>query len=160
MGFSLVGLLIGLAVLAPNVLLLAFPPAGGIPKLSEAGIVFTVLERTGQVGCLGLLVASGGVPLSGWLLGSSACILIYWALWARYLARGRRFGDLYASLWMIPLPMAVFPVLAFAFATLWLHSPWLGLAVAALAVGHLSNSWQVRRGLRAGSPRGRSAPGR
>ena len=146
-GFSVAGLLIALAILAPNALLLVFPPAGGIPKIPDAGIVLTALERAGQVGCLGLLAASGTEPFSGWLVGSLACILAYWSLWARYIARGRKFAELYAALGFIPVPMAVFPVLAFAFAALWLASPWLGIAVAVLAVGHLANSWHVRTSL-------------
>lgn len=160
MGFSIVGLLIALAVLAPNALLLAFPPEGGIPKMTDAGIVFTVLERAGQVGCLALLAFSGTAPLDGWLIGSVACILAYWALWARYVVRGRHFGDLYSRVWFMPVPMAVFPVLAFAFAALWLGSPWLAIAVLALAIGHLANSLHVARTLTADSPPGRSAPGR
>lgn len=48
MGFSLVGLLTATAILAPNLLLLVFPPRDGISRITNAGLLFTVLERIGQ----------------------------------------------------------------------------------------------------------------
>ena len=143
MGFSLLGLLTGLAILAPNLLLAVFPPRGGIPRLGSAGPVFTALERAGQVGCLALLAATPAAPTL-WLIPVALSIAAYWTLWARYL-RGRDFALLYAPWARIPIPMAVFPVLAFAAAALNAWSPWPAIAVAALAVGHLANSWHVYR---------------
>lgn len=143
MGFSLLGLLIGLAILAPNLLLTVFPPLDGIPSLGSAGPVFTALERAGQVGCLALLAATPAAPTL-WLIPATLGIAAYWALWARYV-RSRHFALLYAPWGRIPIPMAVFPVIAFAAATLNAWSPWPAIAVAALAVGHLANSWHVYR---------------
>ena len=143
MGFSLVGLLIGLAILAPNALLAIAAPRGGVPTAGSAGIVFTALERAGQIGCLVLLAVTPALP-TPWLIPTAASIAIYWALWGRYL-RARDFALLYAPLWRIPIPMALLPVLALAAATLNAWSPWLALATAALAIGHLANSWHVYR---------------
>jgi len=147
-GFSLIGLAIALAVLAPNLLLPVFPPVGGIPRTKDAGLPFTILERAGQVGCLALLAASGERfdHFSAWIPPLAICVGAYWALWARYVVR-RRFDQLYASLGAIPVPMAVFPVLAFGFAALWASSWWLGIAMVVLAIGHLTTSVAVRRSL-------------
>jgi hypothetical protein len=153
MGFSLLGLVIGLAILAPNVLLAIAPPRGGIPTAGSPGVVFTVFERLGQVGCLVLLAITPASP-SPWLIAVGAGIAAYWALWARYVVR-REFWWLYAPVLRIPIPMAVVPVLTFASAAAWLWSPWLALATLALAVGHLATSWHVYREIAATS---RSSP--
>ena len=91
MSFTLPGLLVALAVLAPNALLLVFRPTTGIPRTADAGPLFTILERAGQVGCLVVLTMSGARGLDGWLVGTLIVVAGYWALWARYLAR-RRFA--------------------------------------------------------------------
>ena len=152
MGFSVVGLLIAVAILLPNVLLIAFPPRGRpLPSVS-AGLVFTILERAGQLGCLVALVLAGeafdGRPVA-FAIVISVFVAAYWGLWGRYL-RTRRAGLLFSPWLRIPIPMAVFPVLAFATAALWSLSPWLGLAALVLAIGHLANSWAVWKVLRAG----------
>lgn len=152
MGFSVVGLLIAVAILLPNALLIAFPPrAGSLPPVS-AGLVFTILERAGQVGCLAALVSAGAAfdaRPSVFPVVLVAFVAVYWGLWVRYL-RTREARLLYSPWLRIPIPMAVFPVLAFATAGLWSLSPWLGAAVLVLAIGHLANSWAVYKALRAG----------
>ena len=147
MGFSLPGLLVGLAVLLPNILLLRFPPATGIPTLRALPLVLTMLERAGQVGCLALVTFSGAGDPDRWLAAALLCVAAYWALWARYLVRGRQFTALFAPLGWLPIPMAVFPVAAFASAAVWAQSGWLALGVGALSIGHLTNSWLIYRSL-------------
>ena len=82
MSFTLPGLLVALAVLAPNALLLVFRPTTGIPRTTDAGLLFTILERTGQVGCLVVLTLSGARGVDGWLVGTLIVVAGYWALWA------------------------------------------------------------------------------
>ncbi len=146
MGFSLAGLVVSLAILAPTLLLRGAPapPPPAVPA------VLTGLERAGQAGCLVLPALTGDPTGRGWLVVVLAAVLGYYALWARYLYGGRRLALLYAPLGPIPVPMAVLPVLAFLAAALWLASWPVAVAVAVLAVGHLPTSWLVARGLSAG----------
>ena len=142
----LVGALIAAAVLLPNLLLVAFPPHNELPQ-PHVGIVFTALERAGQLGCLVLLIFAPGEfsqPIWGVLVAAS--IALYWGLWSRYLA-GRDARALFAPFGFIPIPMAVFPVLAFAFAAAWGSSLSLAAATAVLAFGHLTVSWKSYRAL-------------
>lgn len=150
MGFSLAGLLIAVAILAPNVLLAVFPPREGVASIVPAGAEFTVLERIGQVGCIALLCilpANFTRPPDAWLWLAAACVAAYYALWIRYLARGRSLRLLFAPVLRVPVPMALLPVAAFALVAVWGQSVWLALAVAALAVGHIANSWASYRAL-------------
>lgn len=50
----------------------------------------------------------------------------------------------------MPVPMAVLPVVAFGCGAAWSTSPWLAVATAVLAVGHLPNSLRTGQALRSG----------
>jgi len=142
----LLGTLIAAAILLPNLLLAVFPPRTDLPQ-PKVGFVFVALERAGQLGCLVLLIFAPGEfsrPIWGVLVGAS--IALYWGLWSRYLA-SRDARALFAPFGVIPIPMAVFPVLAFAFAAAWASSLSLAAATAVLAVGHLTVSWKGYRAL-------------
>jgi len=142
----LLGTLIAVAILLPNLLLAFFPPRTELPQ-PKVGFVFVALERAGQLGCLVLLIFAPGEfsqPIWGVLVGAS--IALYWGLWSRYLA-SRDARALFAPFGVIPIPMAVFPVLAFAFAAAWASSLSLAAATAVLAVGHLTVSWKGYRAL-------------
>lgn len=43
----------------------------------------------------------------------------------------------------IIIPMALFPIFAFGFASLWGKSIYLGVFVVLLAIGHFVNSWHT-----------------
>ncbi len=153
MKFSLAGLLISLAILAPNLLMILLPPKEVPSGAKDAGPVFTILERLGQAGCfvLPMLVGASfnGRALDLWFVLMAFCVMVYWALWVRYATNGRGFRLLFEPVLGIPMPMAVFPVLAFGFAAAWGRSVWLGAAVIALAIGHLANSWRAWKAVRA-----------
>lgn len=150
MGFSLPGLLIALAILAPSFLLFPFPPTGAPDPAPRTSVIAGVLERVGQVGCLVLAVIVSprpGHPI--WLVVLLALLSFYYVLWGRYLAGGRRFGLLYEPLGPIPVPLALAPVLAFLAASFWLHNWFLTAAAIVLGVGHITVSAQIARAVRA-----------
>ncbi len=151
MRFSVAGLLILAVIFTPNLLFMVFPPRHIPEDPASDGVLFTICERIGQAGCILLLLFCGADlknnPPDSWFALMAVCILIYEALWVRYFLRGREFALLFNPLWGIPVPMAVFPVLAFGFAAMWARSLWLGIAAAVLAVGHLANSWNTYLGL-------------
>lgn len=75
-------------------------------------------------------------------------LLVYYALWVRYLQTGRRVAALY---WWrgIPIPMAILPVVVFLSAAGWLGSPWIAVAALVLAAGRIPVSWVIAREMRA-----------
>jgi hypothetical protein len=147
MGFSIIGLLIAVFIFLPNVLFIIFPPKNVPDGLKDAGIVFTVLERIGQAGCLVLLVMSKenyqDVIINRWFVLMVLCIIAYYCLWIRYVVKGHYFSLAFMPVLLLPIPMAIFPVLAFVFAALWGKSIFLGSAVVLLAIGHFVNSWHT-----------------
>lgn len=70
---------------------------------------------------------------------------VFWALyyvsWIRYFCFGRTYELLYSPLWIIPVPLAVFPMIAFVFTAIWGRNIPLGIAVIITMVGHIPNSY-------------------
>jgi hypothetical protein len=144
MGFSITGLIIAILIFAPNLLMLLFPAKNVPAELKDAGKLYTVLERIGQIGCILLLCLAGDYfghfAVNVWLVLMVICIALYYGLWLRYVIKGQDFLLLFCPLLFVPVPMAVFPVLAFAFAAVAGQFLWLGIAVVLLAIGHFANS--------------------
>lgn len=145
MEFSLMGTLIAIIIFALNFLAVKFPPKNVTVGLKDAGIVFTILERIGQVGCIILLVISKdnfqNLSINVWAVLMLFCITVYYFLWIRYVVKGHDYSLLWKPLVFIPIPMAIFPVCAFGFAAILGKSIWLGIGVAFLSIGHFVNSW-------------------
>lgn len=144
-GFSLFGFVVAVAVLAPNSLLLIFRPSDGIPVVKVSPIV-TWIERSGQALCMVAPAITQTGRVSWWWLPVFLFTLAgYYALWGRYLVGGRRFFDLYRPLWKVPVPMAITPVLMFFATAAWLSNPWIAVAAAVLAAGHIPASLIIAR---------------
>ena len=140
MGFSALGLTLSLAIFLPSLLLLRFPPrpalpAGAVPRALE------VLERAGQALCVTVpAITLGGSVLWWWLAPVVVLIVAYWMLWVRYVVAGRPLSALFGRFWGVPVPMALLPVAAFLAGAMWLENPWVAMAAAVLAAGHIPSS--------------------
>ncbi len=147
MGFSIIGLFISAVIFLPNLLFIIFPPKNVPDGSKDAGVIFTVLERIGQVGCIVILVFSKdhyqNLRINTWFALMALCVILYYYLWITYVVKGQDFSLCFKPLGFLPIPMAVFPVLAFGFAAIWGKSFYLGIAVVLLAIGHFSNSWHT-----------------
>ena len=140
MGFSITGLLISLILLAPNFLFVIFPPRKSQPNQTKTNFFFTILEKIGQVGCFSIPVFSSfnfdQRRINIWFSLMAISILIYYTLWVRYFTHNRDLMVLFSPIAFIPIPMAIFPVLAFFFAAIWGKSVLLGFASILLAISH------------------------
>jgi len=144
-GFSPWGLAVSVAVLAPNLILVWWPPRTPLPDV-RIPIVWRVLERAGQALCLVVPAITVPGPLAwGWSIVVAAAVGGYYGLWARYLATGWDGVSLYSSVLSVPVPMAVLPVLAFLATALWLSNPWIAVAAVVLAVGHIPSAVRIAR---------------
>lgn len=143
-GLSWAGLAVALVILVPSFALLPWPARNTPSPMPKVGLPVTLLERVGQVGTLVLATVIVGDPgHPAWLGMVIVAVLAYYGLWARYFGRGREFSALYAPLGPLPVPMAVFPVLAFLAAAGWLDNPWLAGAAIILAAGHIPASLRI-----------------
>lgn len=150
MSLSLAGLLVSAAILAPTLLLVAFPARGTPGVLIRPRLLIVGLERAGQAGCLVAPALTGTTPdssISAVAGGLVVAVLVagYYALWVRFFLQGRSFVDLYRRFWILPVPMAVLPVLAYGATALWLGSWWVGVAAAVLACGNIPAALLIAR---------------
>lgn len=142
MAFSWTGLIMMLLIMLPSIAFaLLFPPKNMPEKPGRPRMVFVILERVGQAGCVILsMFTELPIALSAWSALCLICLIVYYSLWIRYIAKGKDFKWLFAPFLGIPVPMAIFPVAAFGFAAVWGQSIWLGAASAVLATGHIAVS--------------------
>ena len=141
-----------IAVLAPNLLMLKYPPR---PRLPAVAVPWPLnwLERIGQALCLVIpAITAAGTLVWVWSVPALLALAGYYALWARYLRRGQRAGDLYAPVWRVPVPMAILPVIVFLAAAGWLANPWIGVAGIVLAAGHIPSALIIARAVNGRGP--------
>lgn len=151
MGFSLFGLIVSIVVLAPNLLLLWFPPRGR-NIVAQVPQPLGWVERAGQALCLAVpAITQPGAIVWWWVAPAAVALATYYGLWGRYLG-GRDQALLYASLWRVPVPMAVTPVVVFLSAAAWLGNLWIALAAVILAAGHIPVALLTRRAIRSAPP--------
>ncbi|WOF23264.1 hypothetical protein N8K70_00920 [Microbacterium betulae] len=137
MGFSPLGLVVSIAALAPNLLLIWFPPRDQTPA-AHAPRPLEWLERAGQALCLVLpAITRPGNIVWWWTLPAAIALVAYYALWTRYLIDGRLHTLLYEPLWRVPVPMAILPVGVFLATAAWLSNPWIAAAALVLGAGHV-----------------------
>lgn len=149
MGFSPWGLVVGLAVLAPNLLLVCLPPRVPVPT-ARVPRLLGWLERVGQALCLVVpAITQPGELAAWWAVPALVALAGYYALWARYVLTGRVGAALYRPWWAVPVPMAILPVVVFLSAAAWLSNPWVAVAAVVLAAGHIPASAIIARAVRA-----------
>lgn len=147
-GFSPLGLIVSIAVLAPNLILLWRPPATKPPEL-RVPPPFEWFERAGQALCLvAPAITVPGWIAWGWAIPAGLALAAYYGLWIRYLAGGRRLAFLYAPVWHVPVPMAILPVAVFLCAAAWLGNAWIAGSAALLAAGHIPVALLTSRAIR------------
>jgi hypothetical protein len=146
-GFSPFGLVLSLAVLAPNLLMIWLPPRTAAPSVAVPRPL-AWLERTGQALCLVLpVIVEPAATRWWWSWPVAIALAVYYALWARYLHEGRALTALYRPLWKIPVPMAVMPVAALLAGSVLLDNVWLAAGALVLAAGHVPASVVIARSL-------------
>lgn len=73
---------------------------------------------------------------SGWLYLAALFLLLYYAVWIRYFAGGRAIALLNRSFLLVPMPLAVFPVLYYLCAAIWLHNLPAAILMALFGAAH------------------------
>jgi hypothetical protein len=145
----LIGWLIPLLVLLPNVLMVRFPPTERPEDASGVNRWLEALERLGQAGvfvipCFFRIRIQDTIAVVS-LAAMAMALVGYYLGWLRYMRQGQRYALLFAPLWGIPLPMAVMPVIYFGAAAALVRSWPLAAATVVFAIGHLAVSAHERR---------------
>lgn len=126
MSFSWVGLVVFALPMLINIAYVMFPPAGEAKPPAPVTHWVEIVEQVSRIAYLfavTLLVSRRPVSWrSAWLFLAAVFLILYYAVWIRYFALGREIALLKRAFLFVPMPLAVFPVLYFLCAAVWLHN--------------------------------------
>ena len=142
--FTWFGLVIFALPMLINIAYVLFPPAG---KAEQAAAVTHWIEIVEQISRIAYLLAVTLIVSrdklsfrSGWLYLAATFLFLYYAVWLRYFMSGREISLLSRSFLFVPMPLAVFPVLYFLCAAIWLHNLPAAIIMVIFGAAHLNVS--------------------
>lgn len=142
-GFSYVGLIYLIMLMAPNILWTKNQPGDYEKYVANEKRILVILERTGEVlvSCLALIFSDFNLKSwsgqSWWLVLSFLLMLCYELYWLRYFRSEKTMGDFYSSFLGVPVAGATLPVAAFFLLAVYGKNPVLMAAVVILGIGHI-----------------------
>ena len=144
--FSWIGLVVFALPMLINLVYAAFPPADEPQPPAPVMRWVEIVEQASRIAYLlavTFLVSRTPVSVrSTWFFLAAAFLLLYYAVWIRYFALGRDVALLERAFLFVPMPLAVFPVLYFLCAALWLHNVPAAVLMVIFGAAHLTVSFQ------------------
>lgn len=148
-GFSWWGLLVVILAMLPN-MLFGILSKNNMPETEvQPSVILSCIENVSRILFIIFLIVMVNrhqcVKSPIIMIGMVICLVIYYYLWARYFLNGRDIAYLGKDLWMIPVPMAIFPCLYFLFSAIWLNNIPAMIGVGIFMITHCINSYVVLR---------------
>ena len=147
--FSWIGLVIFALPMLINIAYVIFPPAGKAEQTAAVTHWVEIVEQISRIAYLfavTLLVSRDRLSFrSGWLSLAAAFLVLYYAVWFRYFMSGREISLLSRPFLFVPMPLAVFPVLYFLCAAIWLRNLPAAIIMVIFGTAHLTVSLQSFR---------------
>ena len=144
--FSWIGLVVFALPMLISLVYAAFPPAGEPQPPAPVTRWVEIVEQASRIAYLlavTFLVSRTPVSVrSTWFFLAGAFLLLYYAVWIRYFVFGRDVALLERVFLFVPMPLAVFPVLCFLCAALWLHNVPAAVLMVIFGATHLTVSLQ------------------
>ena len=147
--FSWIGLVIFALPMLINIAYVMFPPAGKAEQAAAVTHWVEIVEQISRIAYLfavTLLVSRETLSFrSVWFSLAAVFLVLYYAVWLRYFMGGREIALLSRSFLFVPMPLAVFPVLYFLCAAIWLHNLPAAIIMVIFGAAHLTVSLQSFR---------------
>ncbi len=147
--FLWIGLVIFALPMLINIAYVMFPPAGKAEQPAAVTHWVEIVEQISRIAYLFaviLLVSRDKLGFrSGWFSLTAVFLVLYYAVWLRYFMGGREIALLSRSFLFVPMPLAVFPVLYFLCAAIWLHNLPAAIIMVIFGAAHLVVSVQSFR---------------
>lgn len=160
-GFSWPGLVIFALPMLINIVYAIFPPANApreTEKVSRFAEAVEQITRILYMLAICLFVSQSEIDCgSVWMYSGAAFLILYYLVWIRYFAGGRDVALLSKRFLMVPMPLAVFPVLYYLLAAIWMHNLPAAIIMVIFGIAHNYVSYKAfRRGIRrSGNPQKR-----
>lgn len=146
LSFSWVGLVVFALPMLINIAYAVFPPVGKAEQGAVVSHWIEIVEQISRIAYLAaitLLVSREPIQFqSVWLWLAALFLISYYAVWIRYFAGGREIALLNRAFLFVPMPLAVFPVLYFLCAAVWLHNLPAVILMTIFGAAHLNVSIQ------------------
>lgn len=147
--FSWIGLVIFALPMLINIVYVMFPPAGKAEQTSAVTHWVEIVEQISRIAYLfavTLLMSRDKLSFrSVWFSLAAVFLILYYAVWLRYFMGGREIALLSRSFLFVPMPLAVFPVLYFLCAAIWLKNLPAAIIMVIFGAAHLAVSLQSFR---------------
>ena len=147
--FSWIGLVIFALPMLINIVYVMFPPAGKAEQPAAVTHWIEIVEQISRIAYLfavTLLVSRETLSFrSVWFSLAAVFLVLYYAVWLRYFMGGREIALLSRSFLFVPMPLAVFPVLYYLCAAIWLHNLPAVIIMVIFGAAHLTVSIQFFR---------------
>lgn len=150
-GFSYVGLIFLVMLMAPNLLWTKNKPQGY--SAENENRVLLGLERLGEAltVCCALIFSDfnfhGWSGWCWWLIGAIVLMLMYEIWWLRYFRSEKTMADFYSGFLGVPVAGATLPVVAFFLLGIYGRVIWMLISAVILGIGHIGIHLQHRREL-------------
>ncbi|MBP1995536.1 hypothetical protein [Paenibacillus eucommiae] len=130
-------------ILLPNLIFLKLKPQI-VPSEKKKSLILAVVEGIGRFGVIivpiffSIQIQNVYEIIS--LIVMLLSLFMYYFGWVRYFRNNREFKLLFSPLLGVPVPLAIFPILYFLFASVITHSTYLFIFSVIFAIGHIPNS--------------------
>ena len=149
LSFSWVGLVIFALPMLINIAYAIFSPAGEVVPTKSTVRWLEAVEGVSRIAyliVLTFLVSEKPLEVkSAWFYIAAAFLALYYIVWIRYFAGGRDTSLLGKAFLFVPMPIAVFPVLYFLCAAIWMHNLPAAIVMVIFGAAHITVSVQSFR---------------
>lgn len=149
LSFSWVGLVIFALPMLINIAYAIFPPAGEASPAKSTVRWLEAVEGVSRIAyliVLTFLVSEKPLEVkSAWFYIAAAFLALYYIVWIRYFAGGRDTLLLGKAFLFVPMPLAVFPVLYFLCAAIWMHNLPAAIVMVIFGAAHITVSVRLFR---------------
>lgn len=125
-GFSWTGVIIFILPMLINIVYVIFPPVNAPEEPPKVKRVIEFVEQATRMLymiAICFLVSRKEISFSSfWLYAGMVFLILYYIVWIRYFVCGRDVALLAKNFGPISMPLAVFPVLYFICAAIWVHN--------------------------------------
>ena len=144
--FTWIGLVVFALPMLINIAYAIFPPAEKSNHTAKVPRWVEIVEQVSRIAYLfaiTLLVSQRQLSFhSVWFFLAGCFLILYYVVWIRYFAGRRKTALLRRTFLFIPMPLALFPVLYFLCASIWLHNIPAMILMIIFGAAHLTVSFQ------------------
>lgn len=144
--FSILGVVIFMLPMLINIVYFMYPPVNsGSAASSNSNQIIGMVENISRAlyaVAICILVSKETLDFkSPWFYIGIVFLVLYYIVWIRYFIGGRDVALLGKSFLFVPQPLAVFPVLYFICAAIWLHNYAALILMLIFGAAHNINSY-------------------